>query len=84
MCNVTSYTGKTNIIRKRTNNHISSCRNGSGSNIFDNHVYNCGLRNNCLKPPFFKLCVFMCVSNESKLLPTERWLHSKGFDTLNS
>ena len=83
MCNVMSYTGKTNNLRSRTNNHISSCRNGSGTNVFDNHVYQCGLRNNCLQAPYFKLFAFIRVSDESKLLSTEQWLHSKHFDTFN-
>ena len=78
-----SYTGKTVSLRARTNNHISACRNGTGTNMFDIHVHNCGKTNNCLKAPFFKLFAFMTVASESKLLPTERYLHAKEYDTMN-
>ena len=63
MCNEVSYTGKTETtLRARTNNHISSCRNGSGTNMFDNHVYPCGIKNNCLEPPYFKLlCIYEVI-----------------------
>ena len=84
MCNEVSHTGKTETtLRARTNNHISSCRNGSSTNIFDNHVYPCGIRNNCLKPPYFKLFAFMKLSDKRKLITYERYLHRKGYDTMN-
>ena len=78
-------TGKTKTsLRTRTNNHISCCRSGKGSNLFDNHVYECGIRNGNLSPPFFKLYAFMRVSKEESLLTYERYLHRRGFDTINS
>ena len=86
MCNgATTYTGltKTNL-RARTNNHITCCRNGTGSNIFDRHVFKCGTQNKCLKQPFFKMYAFMVVSTEEKLATYERYLHRKGFDTMNT
>ena len=43
-CN-TSYIGKTNNLRLRMNNHISSCKSGMSDNIFDNHVFNCLIKN---------------------------------------
>ena len=83
MCNgAVTYTGKTNIIRPRTNNHITCCRNGTGSDKFDKHVYNCGIRNNCLKEPFFKLYAFAKLSDENQLLAFEKCLHRKQYDTI--
>ena len=80
----TSYTGITETkLRSRTNNHITCCRNGSGDNKFDNHVYKCGIENNCLKPPYFQLFAFMKLSSKKKLITYERYFHRKGFDTLN-
>ena len=39
-CNETSYTGKTDNLRQRTNQHISDCRYNTGGN-FDTHVNMC-------------------------------------------
>lgn len=85
MCNgKTTYTGKTKTtIRLRTNNHISSCRTGRGSNIFDRHVHECGKRNNCLKEPYFELYAFMKLSTDKKLGTYEKYLHRRQFDTMN-
>ena len=68
MCNGrVTYTGKTKTeLRLRTNNHISCCRSGKGRNIFDNHVYECGTKNNCLKLLYFEVYAFMKVSTEEK------------------
>ena len=70
-------------LRSRTNNHISRCRSGKGTNIFNNHVYECGTKNNCLKPPYFEVYAFMKVSTEDKLSTYEEYLHRKGCDTMN-
>ena len=40
-CEKVSYTGKTDILRSRTNNHITACRHGNSTDKFDNHVFNC-------------------------------------------
>ena len=80
----TTYTGITKLkLRMRMNNHITCCRNGSGTNIFDNHVFKCGTLNNCLKPPYFQIYAFMRVSSEEKLITYERYLHRTGSDTMN-
>ena len=52
-------------------------------NIFDNHVYECGTKNNCLKPPYLEVYAFMKVSTEEKLSTYEKYLHRKGYDTMN-
>ena len=84
-CNNESNTGKTDNLRNRTNNHISCSRNGTGTDIFDHHVYHCSRKQQ--KPhtePFFKLFVFMKLSNYHKLRDQERRLHLLNFDTINS
>ena len=85
MCNgEVTYTGKTKTkLRQRTNNHISCCRSGKGTNIFDAHVFNCGTKNKSLEPPYFQLYAFMLLSTEEKLLVYEKHLHRKGYDTMN-
>ena len=85
MCSKVTYTGKTKTkLRARTNNHITCCGSGSGTNIFDNHVYACGTKNNCLRPPYFKMFAFMKLSSEKNLITYERYLHRKHFDTMNT
>ena len=85
MCNKESYIGKTyQKLRGRTNDHISKCRLGTGSNKFDRHVHNCGIKRNCLKAPYFKIFAFMALSSSQMLLSYERYLQRKGLDTLNN
>ena len=78
-CHRVSYIGKTVGLRKRTNNHISSCRNGRGTDIFDNHVFNC--QGNA-EEPFFKLYLMM-TTQESCLTTYESHFHKLGYDTMN-
>ena len=85
-CLEESYTGKTDDIRERTNNHITCMRNGTGSNLFDKHVHSCsrtgsGKRND---EPFFKLYAFMVLSDYNKLRNQERRLHLLNYDTINA
>ena len=84
ICNLaTTYTGKTNTFRLRMNNHISDSRTGNSTDRFDIHVYNCRQKYNYPKEPFFQIYAFMTVPNERMLIPYEKYLHSKGFDTMN-
>ena len=77
-------TGKTwTRFRERLNNHISDCRTGRTTDVFDIHVHKCGTNNNCLNEPFFKVYAFMKLSKPDKLITYERYLHSKRFDTMN-
>ena len=77
-------TGKTwTKFRTRLNNHISDCRTGRTSDIFDLHVHECGIKNNCLGEPYFKVYAFMKLSSSDKLLTYESYLHSQRFDTMN-
>ena len=83
ICNYDTYTGKTNIYRPRMNNHISECRTGNSSDKFDIHVFNCRKKHNYNTEPYFKIFAFMTVPHESMLATYEKFLHDKGFDTLN-
>ena len=78
-----TYTGKTNELRPRMNNHITACRHGTSTDTFDNHVFKCRIEHNIHEEPFFEIMVFMELPEERLLLTYESYLHSKGFDTLN-
>ena len=78
-----TYIGKTNDLRLRMNNHISACRHGESSDIFDNHVYKCRLANNHNDEPYFHIHAFIKLPDERLLLSYESYLHSKRYDTMN-
>ena len=73
----TSSTGKKNDFRLRMNNHISSCRLGTSTDKFDNHVFNCRAKNNYTLEPYFKMYAFMEIADERLLLTYESYLHKK-------
>ena len=77
-----TYTGKTNIIRNRMNNHITCCRLGTGTNIFYRHVHECK-SGKIVNEPYFEIYAFMTVKNEEDLRTYETFLHSKSYDTMN-
>ena len=79
-CKKVSNIGKTNCLRYRTNGHISSCRLGNSSDVFDNHVYNCKKDD---EEPYFYLWVLMSVNDPEKLLTYESQFHHQGMDTIN-
>ena len=81
-CTNVSNIGKTNILRSRTNNHISLCKSGKGTDVFDRHVYHCNKDPN-KSGPHFKLWVLMELSDFSKLITYENYLHRIGGDTIN-
>jgi len=89
MCNGnTSYIGKTKGdsvrgFKVRMNQHISESRTGSSSCKFPQHVYDCGLKNNCLNEPYFKIFIMMKLNNSDRLEIIERHLQLKGYDTMN-
>ena len=81
---VTTNTGKTWDFRERMNNHISACRNGGSSDLFDEHVYQCKQKHpDPDAEPYFHIYAFMIVRKES-LLTYEKHLHKKGYDTINA
>ena len=82
-CQNTSYIGKTDNLRARTNNHITGCRN-KNTNIFDNHEHSCAkIRSMSFEEPYFKLFVFIKINDYNKLRNYERLFHSRGYDTMN-
>ena len=81
-CNQT-YTGKTNHLRLRMNNHKSGAKLGNNSDIFDKHVFQCRQRAQITSEPLFTIHAFMTVKDERLLLPYESYLHSKKYDKMN-
>ena len=82
--NSTTYIGQTTNLRNRMNNHISECRTGKSSCNFPKHVFECAKANNSLKEPFFKVFVFMALTDAKLLLHYESKLFKAGHATLNS
>ena len=90
-CDYESYIGKTDNTRERTNNHISDCRHGTGTGLFDKHVFECGklgkipdIEERNKKEPFFKLYIMLECNSYHKLLDYERKFQNAGMDTLNN
>ena len=79
-CDSCSNVGKTNNLRKRTNVHISSCKSGKTTDLFDKHVYACKKDH---ADPVFKLYVLCELNDYDKLRVYEDNFHKKGFDTIN-
>jgi hypothetical protein len=71
-------------LRDRTNNHITCCRWGSGTDLFDLHVHRCAKsKKKQLVEPYFKLYVFMELTDYKSLRNHERRLQLQGNDTIN-
>ena len=79
-CGIFSNVGKTNILRKRMNVHISSCKSGNTTDRFDKHVFNC--KSDHIEP-LYKLYVLLEVNDYDELLIYEDDFHKQGFDTCN-
>jgi hypothetical protein len=77
----TTYSGKTNHLRNRTNNHISECRSGITTDKFDKHVFECNKRGT---EPFFKMYVFVELMDTTLLDEYEKYIHKCNFDTMNA
>ena len=67
------------------NNHISACRLGGSTDVFDNHVHECRRKHGAAGElePFFQIYAFYTVKDEESLETHERALHRKGYDTIN-
>lgn len=76
-----TYIGKTNNVRLRTNQHISECRTGVGTDIFDKHVHHCNGKP--LQEPYFKLYLLLTLKDVQMLLTYEKHFQQLGFDTMN-
>ena len=64
----TSYTGKTNNVRLRMNNHKFCSMNGTETNIFVNHVFLCRQNTRANYEPLFLIYAFMTVGCNNLLL----------------
>ena len=74
--------GKTDDLRARHNNHRTGCRGGKGTDIFDNHVYQCSRTKGLpITEPMYSLFVMMECNDYNKLPSIERRLHLAGHDT---
>ena len=82
--NSTIYIGQTTNLRNRMNNHISECRTGKSSCNFPKHVFECAKANNSLKEPFFKVLVFMALTDAKLLYCTMKASYSKLDMTLST
>ena len=65
------------------NVHISSCRLGETSDVFDKHVFSCNNGQVGPEGPFFKAWILMELDNTQKLLTYENHLQKCGYDTIN-
>ena len=80
-CNFsTTYSGKATTTRGRTNNHISECRTGRGSDIFDKHVFECNTQK---IEPAFELYIFVELSDAKLMDSYENYFHKGKYDTMN-
>ena len=90
MCNKKeTYIGKTkghntNGFKVRINQHISDCKTGDSTCKFPRHVYDCGIKNDCLEEPSFSLNIMLRL-NKSDIPETfKKYFHLKGYDTMNN
>ena len=82
-CGKTTYVGKTDNFRARTNNHISAIRTNRGAD-FDQHVRKCAENQaKDLVEPFFEARIFMVLNDYNSLLSYEAKLQAAGHDTMN-
>ncbi len=80
-CNgATTYSGKAGITRQRINNHISDCRTGNTTDIFDLHVFECNPHH---IEPFFELYIFLELSDSKLMDSYEKYIHRGNYDTMN-
>lgn len=90
MCNKkTTYIGKTqgdNVhgFKQRMNLHISESKRGKSTCHFPKHVYECGIKNNCFKEPYFEINIMMSLKDPGRLEVFEKHFQEKGYDTLNN
>ena len=79
----TTYSGKTDDFRQRTNGHISDIRHRRGGD-FDKHVRKCAKKKKMsLTEPFFEATIFMVLKDYNNLLSYESMIHAAGHDTMN-
>ena len=90
MCNKKeTYIGKTKEdntkgFKVRINQYISDCKTGDSTCKFPRHVYDCGIKNNCLEEPFFSLNIMLRLNKSGRLETIEKHFPLKGYDALNN
>ena len=66
-----SYVGKTvgDVVgfKIRISQHISDCRTGISTCKFPIHVYDCAMKNKCLKEPYFQLNIMVKLKDSWQL-----------------
>ena len=67
---------------KGTNQHIFYCKTGVLTCKFPRHVYDCGIKNNCLEESFFSLNIMLRLNKSDRLETIEKHFHLKGYDTM--
>ena len=78
-----SYTGRTVNLRYRMNNHISECRTGNTTDIFDRHVFKCR-QSSSREEPYFEILAFIRLKESYQLTSYEKHFHSLRYDTMNT
>ena len=68
----------------RIDQHISDCKPEVSTSKFPRHVYDCGIKNNCLEEPFFSLNIMLRLNKSDILETIEKHLHLKGYDTMKN
>ena len=82
---ITTYCGRTNILRLRMNDHICKSKSGKTDDIFDKHVFQC--RKNHPRgeeEPSFQIFAFFTIKNTESLPVYEKFLHRLGVDSMNA
>ena len=69
--------------KNRTNGHISDCKTSTSSCKFPIHVYNCPMKNKCLKEPYLQLNIMMKLKDSRQFEFYENYFYKKGYDTIN-
>ena len=68
----------------KINQYISDCKIGDSTCKFPRHVYDCGIKNDCLEEPFFNLNIMFRLNKSGRLETIEKNFHLKGYDTMNN
>ena len=83
-----AYIGKTKgdnmkWFKVRINQHISDCKTGDSRCKFPRHVYNCGIKNNCLFS-LNSLNIMLRLNKSDRCETIENYYHLKDYDTMNN
>ena len=66
------------------NQHISDCKTGNATCKFPHYVHDCGIKNNCLQEPFFRLNIMLPLDKSNRLETIKKHVHLKGYDTMKN